>query len=49
MAAALEELPPWQTVYHVFRRWKGEGLWETLTCPTASIFNSFIEPIDPSL
>jgi putative transposase len=22
--------PPWKTVYHVFRRWKREGLWETL-------------------
>ena len=22
--------PPWQTVYHVFRRWCGEGLWREL-------------------
>ena len=22
--------PPWQTVYHVFRRWCGEGLWSEI-------------------
>jgi putative transposase len=22
--------PPWQTVYHVFRRWCGEGLWREI-------------------
>jgi putative transposase len=25
-----KNFPPWKTVYHVFRRWKREGLWETL-------------------
>jgi hypothetical protein len=22
------DLPPWQTVYHYFRSWRGQGLWE---------------------
>ena len=22
------DLPPWQTVYHYFRQWKGDGTWE---------------------
>ncbi len=21
------DLPPWQTVYHYFRQWKGDGTW----------------------
>ena len=25
-----KSFPPWQTVYHVFRRWCGEGLWREL-------------------
>ena len=25
-----KSFPPWQTVYHVFRRWCGEGLWRGL-------------------
>ena len=23
------DLPPWQTVYHYFRRWRLDGVWET--------------------
>jgi transposase len=23
------DFPPWQTVYHYFRRWRQEGIWET--------------------
>ena len=23
------DLPPWQTVYHYFRSWRQQGLWET--------------------
>jgi putative transposase len=23
------DLPPWQTVYHYFRRWRLDGIWET--------------------
>jgi len=22
------DLPPWQTVYHYFRSWRQQGLWE---------------------
>ena len=24
------DLPPWQTVYHYFRQWKGDGTWERM-------------------
>jgi len=24
------DLPPWQTVYWYFRRWRNEGRWETI-------------------
>ena len=24
------DLPPWQTVYHYFRQWKGDGTWEAM-------------------
>jgi putative transposase len=24
------DLPPWQTVYHYFRQWKGDGTWEDM-------------------
>ena len=24
------DLPPWQTVYHYFRQWKGDGTWESM-------------------
>ena len=24
------DLPPWQTVYHYFRQWKGDGTWECM-------------------
>jgi putative transposase len=24
------DLPPWQTVYHYFRRWRREGRWEQI-------------------
>ena len=24
------DLPPWQTVYHYFRQWKGDGIWEDM-------------------
>jgi len=24
------DLPPWQTVYHYFRHWKGDGTWESM-------------------
>ena len=24
------DLPPWQTVYHYFRQWKGDGIWENM-------------------
>jgi transposase len=23
------DFPPWQTVYHYFRRWRQDGIWET--------------------
>src|SRR4029453_14319400 len=23
-----QDLPPWQTVYHYFRNWRDQGLWE---------------------
>jgi putative transposase len=26
----LHDLPPWQTVYHYFRRWRLEGRWEQI-------------------
>jgi putative transposase len=26
--AAAHDLPPWQTVYHYFRSWRQQGLWE---------------------
>ena len=25
------DLPPWQTVYHYFRRWRLDGTWERIT------------------
>jgi len=25
-----KDLPPWQTVYGYFRRWKKAGLWERI-------------------
>lgn len=24
------DLPPWQTAYYYFRRWRNEGIWETI-------------------
>jgi transposase len=27
------DLPPWQTVYYYFRRWRNDGTWEAIHTP----------------
>ncbi len=29
------EFPPWETVYHYFRRWRIDGTWERLIAPAS--------------
>jgi putative transposase len=31
------DFPPWKTVYHYFRKWRIDGMWEGLSEPIKTL------------